>query len=249
MRTVAYFLVSLSIYIQLASSNNALDQKVWSVCSKNGSCSCGPNIYNAVQCTEGNEFLRIQNCYCMYYDEQQNMSFLGTCLISCNNQAHPSSLFYFVERNVSFFNDAICSNASTTVNTFREGRFCGRCKSNYGLAAYSYHYTSCIECTDHGYMNWLKYFAVALLPLTLFIFLVVVFKINVPSSHLNGIVFMMQCLTSPPLMRVYDGALRPQLDQGYQIATVRAIYVIFGIFNLDFLRDVYSPFCLHPFSP
>ena len=75
------------------------------------------------------------------------------------------------------------------------GRFCSQCEERYGLAAYSYHFTSCILCDDdHGYKKWLRYFAVALLPLTVFYFLMVVLQINIVSSRLNGIVFVVSHL-------------------------------------------------------
>ena len=69
----------------------------------------------------------------------------------------------------------------------RQGRFCGKCKEGHGLAVYSYQYYSCIQCRDYGYKNWLKYFTVALLPLTLFYILAVLLRLNVTSSTLNGI--------------------------------------------------------------
>ena len=243
-------LVGLSVlFASLTASskeNFASEERIWSVCSENGSCSCGPDLYSVIQCTENSEFIKIQNCYCMFYDEQLNMSLLGTCQFSCNNYLMPG-FFYYIERyavaNGSLFNIATCSNTTTVIETYREGRFCGQCRSGYGLAAYSYQYTVCIECTDYSYKSWIKYFSIALLPLTLFVFLVIILKINVPSSHLNGAIFTMQCITFPAMMRLYNELLH---DVSYQVAGLKAIYVISGIFNLDFLRDIYTPFCLHP---
>ena len=203
-----HVLVWVGSVVCSTSSNkefSVLDQRIWSVCSKNGSCSCGPDIFDAIVCTEDQAVINIQDCYCMFYDKENRVPYIGTCFFSCFNRLPLSNPhqkpFYSVEHysveNASLFNEAICSNVTTLINTNREGRFCGRCKSEFGLAVYSYHYTACIKCTDYSYKNWIKYFAVALLPLTLFIFLVIILKINVPSSHLNGTIFMMQCLTSP----------------------------------------------------
>ena len=52
-----------------------------------------------------------------------------------------------------------------------------------------------------GTKNWLKYFAVALLPLTVFYFLVVILRISVASSHL---IFALQCLLSPLMQRIFE---------------------------------------------
>ena len=222
------------------------DQQVWSVCDNNGSCSCGPNVSHAVICRDGDNTIEIQNCYCMFYDEDTNTSLLGTCLMSCSYQKksyQPNFLFYSLSRNLSSFNKDMCAYDTTKVKQNREGRFCGKCKDSYGLAVYSYHYTSCIECTDYGYKNWIKFFAVALLPLTVFVFLVIIFKINVASSRFNGLIFMMQCTTFPFLLRTTDSLEYTATDG---IKLIKAIYVIFGVVNLDFLRDVYPFFCLHP---
>ncbi len=250
---IVYALVWLSCSVQSFSSEEVYvsDRRIWSVCYNNGSCSCGPNIRNAVMCTEGEEFIKIHNCYCIFYDQEKNTSFLGTCMSSCYNQlgTHPNFLYYSVDHysiaNARRFNAEIC-NATTHVQINREGRFCGKCSNQFGLAAYSYHYIQCIECKNYGYKNWIKYFAVALLPLTLFILLVILLKVYVPSSHLNGIIFMMQCLTSPILMRSYDAILQTQADHKYQTTGAKISFTIFGMFNLDFFRDIYTYFCLHP---
>ncbi len=91
----------------------------------------------------------------MYYDEDNNETILGNCMQTC----FLIHLTYSI-KNASLFNNDVCNKYK---NTNREGRFCGRCKEGYGLAAYSYHYTTCIPCTDYGYENWIKYFTVALL--------------------------------------------------------------------------------------
>ncbi len=130
----------------------------------------------------------------------------------------------------------------------REGRFCGRCQVDYGLAVYSYQYTNCIPFTDYGLKNWLKYFAVSLLPLTLFYILVVTLRLSVTSSRLNGVLFILQCLMSPLQLRIYNGMLyakRPINKHDFSPALVVATS-IFGIVNLDFFRDAYPPICLHP---
>ena len=190
----------------------------------------------------------------MFYDEDANTSLLGTCLIFCGYQINlrqPSMLFYTIHRNVSLFNKDICANDTAQVQQNREGRFCGSCQETYGLAVYSYHYSSCIKCTDYGYKNWIKFFAVALLPLTVFVFVVIIFRINVPSSCLNGLTLMMQCTTFPALLRIVDALYRDRTIYGrnsFQVVfnAVKVFYVIFGVVNLDFLRDVYPYFCLHP---
>ena len=96
----------------------------------------------------------------------------------------------------------------------------------------------------------MKYFVVALLPLTVFYFLVVILRISVASSHLNGIVFALQCLFSPLFQRIFDGLFNARSDSafssGHHYILPKIVYSIFGVVNSDFFRGVYPSFCLHP---
>lgn len=227
-------------------------RKVWSECDASGSCFCGRDVQEMVFCE--NDYLWIKPCYCIYYDDTFNRSILGSCMSTCfnSNSSEYGKRYVKIERlsveSASKFNDEMCKLQFFQANTHRGGRFCGQCVEGYGLAAYSYHYTTCIPCTDYGYLNWLQYFAVALLPLTFFYFLVVLLQINVTSSYLNGLVLTVQCLLSPMQLRIFDawvtainGGTPHSLKISANIATS-----LFGIVNLDFFRTLYPHFCLHP---
>ena len=203
-------------------------------------------MHKAIVCNEDN--LQIKPCYCMYYDQTLNLTVVGNCMVSCYAVTHVyyQTVTRYSVQNASLFNHDMCG---IQFDTHREGRFCGRCKEGFGLAVYSYHYTSCIPCTDYGYKNWLRYFAVALLPLTLFYFLVVLLRINVPSSHLNGIMFVIQCTLSPLQLRMIDGLISAESIGGtHEVAVTlgNTLLGLLGIFNMDFFRASYPYFCLHP---
>ena len=201
-------LIICSLVLVNASVDLEVNRKIW-IPDATGEYPCGVDKIGVVKCDENNNYLKIHACYCIYWDQDTNKSAVGSCLISCF-YARSSSPFYPIERysisNGTLFNEAVCSPSTSYADTHREGRFCGRCKPQYGLAAYSYQYTICVPCTDYGYKNWLQYFAVALLPLTVFYFLVMILRISVASSHLNGIVFALQCLASPLMQRTFTGS-------------------------------------------
>lgn len=159
-------------------------------------------------------------------------------------------MYYEMDRysmvNGTQFNEAVCGLSYAHVDMHREGRFCGRCKEGYGLAAYSYHYTSCISCTDYGYTNWLLYFTVALLPLTVFYFFVVILKLNVTSSRFGGVVFMLQCAMSLGQLRVFDGWVKINQRSYFYIIVFKMFTSVYGSVNLDFFRAIYPYFCMHP---
>ncbi len=148
----------------------------------------------AIICSDNDDFLTFNTAFACIMIKKKTQRLMN---IACQHASRYLSRRY----SVSDVNSSTCSDNSThDIDTNHEGHFCGRCKEGYGLAAciYSYHYTTCIPCRDYGYKNWIKYFVIALLPLTLFYFLVVILRINVTSSHFNGIVFSLQCLMSPP---------------------------------------------------
>ena len=231
-----------------AASDNL---KVWSTCT-NSSCTCGSDLHHAIKCSD--DSLQIQSCYCMYYDQDENTAIAGNCLVSCFaiTGVYYHTVNRYLVKNATHFNRDMCSPAVAWVDTHREGRFCGACAEGYGLAVYSYHTYTCIPCTDYGYWGWLRYFAVALLPLTLFYFLVVLLRINIPSSHLNGVVFVVQCALSPLQLRIIDGYIyaltRGGADQAFKLPVACGYFLpsLLGILNLDFFRTAYPCFCLHP---
>ncbi len=129
---------------------------------------------DAVRCSDDANTLQVQPCYCMFYEVSENRTLAGNCMPTCYTigiSRYYQSLTRYSVQNGSLFNEDMCSSL-IAVDTHREGRFCGRCKKDYGLAVYSYHYTSCTPCKDYSYKNWLRYFAVSLLPLTALYFIV-----------------------------------------------------------------------------
>ncbi len=225
---IASIIGSLTLPVNSTENNSfGLDHRIWSKCDANGSRTCGSDIGRAILCDDNSEFIKIQQCYCLYYDQMRNMSLLGTCMTTCFQRSQYSTLFRYSVSNATLFNDVMCSPSVDGIDLHREGRFCGRCQVDYGLAVYSYQYTNCIPCADYGLKNWLKYFAVSLLPLTLFYILVVTLRLSVTSSRLNGVLFILQCLMSPLQLRIYNGMLyakRPVNKHDFSPALVVASY-------------------------
>ena len=113
---------------------------------------------------------------------------------------------------------------------------CSGCVDGYASPVYSYSF-DCVECKDYKY-NWLKYIAVAFLPLTVFYIIVILFRISAASGALNGYVLMCQLVTTPVYVRLFS-RFGSTLELGLYITWL-------GVWNLDFFRRIYPPFCLHP---
>lgn len=249
------FYLFIAVLFELATSatNDKMlvedNPKIWSVCN-NGSCNCGSEIGDIVMCDD--DHLWIKACYCGYYDQTQNKTVLGNCLPTCYylHSTEVGKNYYKLDRysvqDGAFLNPKVCGGEFTHVDMNREGRFCGRCKEGYGLAAYSYHYITCIPCTDYSFKSWLKYITVAFLPLTLFFFVVVALNIHIPSSHLSSLVFMIQCISPSILLQAFDTWIQENRLHNFFFVTFKILTSFVGFFNLDFFRNVYPYLCLHP---
>ena len=142
--------------------------------------------------------------------------------------------------NISDLNDFMCSS------TNREGQLCGRCRKGFAPPVYSYS-LRCVNCTDYS-LNWLKYLAVAFGPLTVFSVIISVFHISPTSPYLHGFIFTANIMCSPNIIRIIirSNEELPSIESGRNSWKYKVFFSLFGIWNLDFFRTVYKPFCIHP---
>ena len=212
--------------------NGSYDCSPWSYCDNNdGTCKCNRNNADVFKCdTHGNRY-SILTCYCLTLSEKMNTTEVGLCIYNCyhlgKTKFDVDVAYITLPNNISDLNDAMCGMYNRT------GTLCGDCVSSTYLRAYSYD-LSCTNCAG-DWSNWIKYIVVAYVPLTIFYIVILVFKINIPSSHLQGYVLFCQILSSPISMRAL------LIDFGSQTDTIlyKAIQVLgtlYGIWNLDFFR-------------
>ena len=106
---------------------------------------------------------------------------------------------------------------------------------------YSYD-LGCVKCDNYKY-NWLKYLAVAFLPLTLFYILVTLFSISFTSPLLTGLVMVFQIEGHPIQTQQFLSLVKSGLVVYPKL--FKALLLIASLWNLDFFHLYYS-FCLHP---
>ena len=198
-----------------------------------GCCECGEDLDGLVHCDREMDYTLVLSGYCMTSDN--NMTVVGACLYNFFNisKATPYlSNYHILPLNVTL-NDEMCGHFN------REGNLCGKCKDNYSSPAYSYE-LHCIECTYTSY-NWAKYIAVAFGPLTLFLFIIFLFKISATSPPLVAFVITCQIMTAPLIVRILLVS-----TEGNAVANtlVRIMTSVYGIWNLDFFRTLLPPICL-----
>ena len=202
----------------------------------NGSivCECGSNLGETISCNGTSHVVAMVACYSMTYNNDKNSLVVGASYYGCyhtsNNMIngprrelplHPSSL----NKRCEIYN--------------RDGQLCGQCRKGFSPLVFSYD-MSCMNCTSSA-NNCLKYITTAFLPLTVFFVIVITFRIRVTSALMNTIVLMSQTATAPIVMRVTNNSPFEKNGLSKRIAASS-----FSIWNLDFFRLLYSPFCLHP---
>ena len=126
---------------------------------RNGTCHCGSTVHGVVTCNEQTKEVMVLDCYCMTNDST-NQTVVGACLYNCNN------LSYNAEYQDNVYHQA----PSNCTDLHRKGTLCGECENDYFPRAYSYD-MDCIKCTSY---SWWTFIAVAYLPLTIFITIILV---------------------------------------------------------------------------
>ena len=228
-------LLVLSVAVELNQGSSggveSVDCPPWALLNTTTNrCMCGSDLYGIVQCNSETLDVSVQNCYCMTYSGALNKTLLNYCYYTCHLN-RPLEHYLVNASNVSGLNDAICRRFNRT------GFMCGECIAGHAPPVYSYS-TACVECTDYKY-NWLKYIAVAYLPLTVFYIVVVLLKISVNSAPLVVYVTISQVVSAPSL-------IRRDANHLYKNSYNNVFLAPHEIWNLNFLRGVYDPFCLHP---
>ncbi len=148
----------------------------WMYCDY-GTCRCGEIPYSILRCDDNwPGRVSVLDCYCLTYNEEEHTNELGHCLFNCARKDDNTGttiidpIHHPLPMNVSKLNDFMCEGFN------RKGTLCGKCKDAFYPMAYSYD-MKCIKCGNRG-LNGLKYILVCLVPLTIFCFIVLLFKIS-----------------------------------------------------------------------
>ena len=195
-------------------------------------CACGSSLNGVVvECHPELCMIKLLYCHCMSYSAILNTTVVGYCLGMCSRTIHET----IHACNMTELDNATCGSLHRT------GQMCGDCKEGYAPSVYSYN-LACVECSDYKY-NWLKYIAVAFFPLTLFYVAVVIFRMGVMSRELQAYVLISQLLSAPGLLRFLHLSTK---DDPIGRTFFHVLSTTYGVWNLDFFRSLYPPFCLHP---
>ena len=202
------------------------------------SCECGRNVYNAASCVRINEcpketfLVAVLYGYCMTLNKDESKTVVGACPYSVQRARDPWPRLT-VPSNSSQLDAVVCGYINRT------GQLCGQCVNGTSPPVYSY-YPQCVHCPA-GTNNWAKYLAVSLLPTILFFFGAIVIKLRAASPHMNCYILACQIVSSPTVLRHVQ-----ERNFLTNVLFPRIYFSLISIWNLDFLRMIYSPYCLTP---
>ena len=165
----------------------------------NGSsaCECGSDVGKVISCDEASGQVELLGSYCMTYDNDNKSLVVGKCYFGLNYTINNRKGCLLVERHPLPCDPSLLNQRCDGYG--RTGQLCGKCKDGYALPVYSY-ILICEECTDYRY-NWMKYVAAAFLPLTVFFFVVIIFRVSVTAGLLDVFILFSQLISFPALMR------------------------------------------------
>ena len=208
-------------------------QKTWMYGDSNGTCWCRPNtISGSVSCNNIPNQVAIQKCYCMTCDNTKDI-IVGSCPYGCghfNDSWIGSTIYHPLPLNITELNHGMCGRLN------RDNRLCSKCINGFSPLVYSYD-LNCVKCS--GEYNWLKYVAIAYIPLTIFYFIVILFRVDATEPYLYGFITFNQGLASPTNLRAVFLSVN-----GHTALALRIITIPYAIWNLDFFRSLSLNLCL-----
>ena len=200
-------------------------------CCEDLGCNCNELLPNDVLGCSENANLSVLHCVCVTFEEESIA--VGQCLYSCRTLNDSDTQYHEIPTNMIDKNEFICGDFN------RNGTLCGECKDGYYPLANSFD-MNCVKCPN-GKANWWKFALAAFLPLTIFYFIILFFKVNLSSSRLHGFVFFSQCASIPAATRVLfvSSMNAPKIQ-----TSMRYMVSFYEIWNLDFFRSLKHQICL-----
>ena len=213
----------------------------WFTCASDNRCQCENSEDNGIICDNEKQLSALSLCYCVTYDKDTGSTYTGKCFYNCkhfeiNDTIKNDSryIYHYLPRDPEkLLNDSACTHFH------RRGLLCGDCEEGHSPIVLSYN-LSCIPCKN-GQKNWWKFILAGFIPLTLFYFFVVMFKISVTSSRLHGVVWASQVLSMPIFVRA--GLFALEIDGNLTIG--KLLMTFYSYWNLEFFHSVLPDICLN----
>ena len=205
-------------------------------CLKEETCN-----YNCsrIICSDNGPLLSI-GC-CATYSEDTGLISFTLCpnflALSNYNVTKPGHIQ--LPRNLSQLNDYMCGPLN------RKGLVCSECADGFGPSVTSFGY-KCVNCTEAWYGVPLFLF-LEFVPITVFYLIILIFQISIISAPMPCFIMYAQITTIYlNMIGTSEGLIRSIIfaNNGVLRTDMKIIHTFYGIFNLDFFRLLFPPFCI-----
>ena len=202
-------------------------------------CTCS-NLYGGVLVCDNKNFsamLKNSNWMGLLQDDEDSQYLSSSCPPGyCTS--NPTFSHFLLPNNSISLDEMICGSKK------RKGVLCGRCIDGYEPAVNSPTY-ECVNCTNVNVLaNIFKYIAIVYVPITVIFIVIIVFGIRLTSGPANAFILYSQVIASTFNLDA-DGQIPLVLmTHDYKDALLKAYRIPYGIFNLEFLENLISPFCI-----
>ena len=239
----ALLVIGLSLLLVVASGHQCpLGFEPAQYCSSGNetrNCKCRKNLDSAIKCDEEKQqlYLRIGHCMSTYNDTDMTVV-LGQCPYIHPSARNSSKFPYFPfppNMTASEVNGYMCGEMNRT------GRLCGRCENRTGPSVFSLD-LKCVRCLDSSY-GWAVYLAAEFIPITVFVLLVILFRIRLCADYMNALVFFCN-IVSAGLLYFRPVIIFSSLPSNSERSAVSILLSIYNIFNLQFFQNFFPPLCI-----
>ena len=159
----------------------------------------------------------------------------------CGVYFHPIGYNVTKQRYIHVPTDLSELNASMCGPLNRKGLVCSECADGYGPSVTSFG-DRCIECSGAWYAVPL-FLLLQFVPLTVFYFIILVFRISVTSPPMPCFIMLAQLVVYT--VDHHEGRFPLIFNEGGDLRLeIKIMRVFYGIFNLDFLPFVFPPLFL-----
>ena len=213
--------------------------------NSSGVCVCGPDFNHRLVCSNCNLTVDINAGYCMTFDKEgyhtrENTSrhLVGGCPYSPVSELAVNRRYSRLPTNPIAVNRSLCEPYR------HEGLFCWQCQKGFGPAAYSFdlHRANCSLMTTTAAVTF--YVAVELLPITVFYFVIFVFRFPLMTgTKLGYMVFCQSVINTVQYSRYIYTSLFYQISWPVSVLG-HLSFTLSGIGNLKFFRFISPRFCI-----
>ena len=202
-------------------------------------CKCEKNLNAVTKCDEEKQQLYLKIGYCISTYSDTNMTVvIGECPYIHPSTRNSSMFPYFPlppNMTASEVNSYMCGEMNRT------GMLCGRCKNGTGPSVFSPD-LKCVKCIDSSY-GWAVYLAAEFIPITVFVLLVILFRIRLCADYINALVFFCN-ITSADLLSYRPDYVSFVFPSAFERSAVSILLSVYDIINLKFFQNFFPPLCI-----